>query len=118
MRSMQCAMSIAISEDHRELGRTVADFLTKRSARGASRNLLEAPEESNAAFYADAAGLGWLGLHVPEELGGSGYGLEEVVVVAEELGRALAPGAFVPTLIAAAVLGTAGTDEARQRWLH
>ena len=41
-------------------------------------------------------------------LGGSGYGLEEVVVVVEELGRALAPGAFVPTLIASAVLVAVG----------
>ena len=39
---------------------------------------------------------GWLGLHVPEEHGGSGFGLEELVVVVEELGRAVAPGPFVP----------------------
>ena len=54
---------------------------------------------------------------MPEELGGSGYGLEETVVVAEELGRALAPGAFVPTLIASAVLVAAGTDDVKARLL-
>ena len=56
------------------------------------------------------AALGWLGLHVPEEHGGSGYGLPELVVVVEELGRALAPGPFVPTVIASAVLVAAAAN--------
>ena len=89
-------MSIAITEDHRALAGTVSDFLVKHQSRAAARALLEAADEPNASFYAEAADLGWLGLHVPEELGGSGFGLEEAVVVVEELGRALAPGAFVP----------------------
>jgi len=57
--------------------------------------------------------LGWLGLHLPEAHGGSGYGLEELVVVVEELGRGVAPGPFVPTVIASAVIATAA-DEATQ----
>jgi alkylation response protein AidB-like acyl-CoA dehydrogenase len=114
---MLTGMSIAITEDHRALADTVRDFLAKHESRSAARALLEAPDEPNAAFYADAADLGWLGLHVPESLGGSGFGLEEVVVVAEELGRALAPGAFIPTLVASAVLTTAGTSELQQRLL-
>ena len=84
---------------------------TKHDARAAARALLEAADEPNASFYADAAALGWLGLHVPEEHGGSGYGLEELVVVVEQLGRAVAPGAFVPTVVASAVLVAAAPDE-------
>jgi alkylation response protein AidB-like acyl-CoA dehydrogenase len=110
-------MSIAITEDHRALADTVRDFLAKHDARGAARDLLEAADEHQPSFWADAAGLGWLGLHVPEEHGGSGYGLEEAVVVAEELGRSIAPGAFVPTMIASAALVAAGTDELRGRLL-
>ena len=104
-------MSIAITEDHRALADTVGDFLTKREARTAARALLEAAAEENAAFYADAAALGWLGLHVPEQHGGSGYGLEELVVVVEQFGRAVAPGAFVPTVVASAVLAAAAPDD-------
>ncbi|HET9890286.1 MAG TPA: acyl-CoA dehydrogenase, partial [Mycobacterium sp.] len=55
--------------------------------------------------------LGWLGLHVDEEYGGSGYGLPELVVVIEELGRTVAPGPFVPTVIASAVIAKDGTPE-------
>ena len=104
-------MSIAITDDHRALADTVGDFLTKHEARAAARALLEADDEANAAFFPDAAGLGWLGLHIPEQHGGSGYGLEELVVVVEQLGRAMAPGAFVPTAVASAVLVAAAPDD-------
>ena len=110
-------MSIAITEDHRALGQTASDFLAKRDARGAARALLEAETEGLPAFWDDLASLGWLGLHLPEERGGSGFGLPELVVVVEELGRAVAPGPFVPTVIASAVIDAAAPDELAARLL-
>ena len=103
-------MSIAITGDHRTLADTASDFLRKRDARGAARALLESREETPPAFWSDLAELGWLGLHVDEQHGGSGAGMEELVVVVEELGRAVTPGAFVPTVIASAVLGATADD--------
>ncbi|MDD9372344.1 MAG: acyl-CoA dehydrogenase family protein, partial [Acidimicrobiales bacterium] len=97
-------MSIAITEDHRTLATTAADFLAKRDALGAARSLLDGADESLPAFWDDLAALGWLGLHVPEEHGGSGFGIEELAIVVEQLGRTLAPGPFVPTVMASAVL--------------
>ena len=47
---------------------------------------------------------GWLGLHVSEANGGARYGLVEQAVVVEELGRACAPGPYLPTVLAAAIL--------------
>ncbi|MEA3056543.1 MAG: hypothetical protein QOD30_1975 [Actinomycetota bacterium] len=110
-------MSIAITEDHRSLAETVSEVLRKRDARRAARDLLEAPEETLPDIWADATDLGWLGLHLAEEHGGSGYSLEELVVVVEELGRAVAPGPFVPTVIASAVVSAAGDDALRARLL-
>ena len=110
-------MSIAITEDHKALAATAADFLDKRGARAAARALLEAPTEDLPAWWDDLKGLGWLGLHLPEENGGSGYGLEELVVVVEALGRAVAPGPFVPTAIAGAVIAAAGDDDTKARLL-
>ena len=66
-------------------------------------------------FWDDLVALGWLGLHLPEARGGSGFGLPELVVVVEELGRAVAPGPFVPTVIASAVLHAAAPDELADR---
>jgi 3-oxochol-4-en-24-oyl-CoA dehydrogenase len=105
-------MSIAITEDHRTLAATAADFLAKHDALGASRDLLDGADESLPAFWDELAALGWLGLHVPEEHGGSGYGIEELAIVVEQLGRTLAPGPFVPTVIASAVLAATGGEAA------
>ena len=111
------SMSIAISEEHRALAQTVAGLLTKHQSRAAARSLLEGGTEQLPAFWAELSGLGLLGLHVPEELGGSGFGLAETLVVAEQMGRHLAPGPFVPTVIASAVLAAAGPDDLRKRLL-
>ena len=110
-------MSIAISEEHRALAQTVADFLTDHQSRAAARSLLASETDTRPAFWAELAGLGLLGLHVPEELGGSGFGLPETLVVAEQMGRYLAPGPFVPTVITSAVLATAGPDDLQKRLL-
>ena len=103
-------MSIAITEDHRSLADTASDFLAKRGSRGAARELLDGAAEGRPPFWDDLAGLGWLGLHIAEEHGGSGFGFPELVVVVEELGRAIAPGPFVPTVIASATIAATGDD--------
>ena len=72
-------MAIAITEDHHALARTAAELLQKREARRASRELLEAETEPMPAMWDDIVNLGWLGLHLPEAYGGSGYGIEELV---------------------------------------
>ena len=110
-------MSIAITDDHRALAQTAWDFLLKNGARGAARDLLEAQTEGMPPFWADMAGLGWLGLHISEEYGGSGFGLPELVIVVEELGRAVAPGPFVPTVAASAVIAATASSHLRARLL-
>jgi 3-oxochol-4-en-24-oyl-CoA dehydrogenase len=110
-------MPIAISDDHRALAQTVSEFLNARGARAAARNLLEAKTDGLPDFWGELGKLGWLGLHLPEEYGGSGFGLPELVIVAEEFGRAVAPGPFVPTVIASAVIAAAGPPDLQARLL-
>ena len=110
-------MPIALTDDHRELGDVARSFLTAQKARWAARELLDADEESRPPFWNELAGLGWLGLHVDEKHGGSGFGLPELVVVIDELGRAVAPGPFVPTVVVSAVLDAVGTEEQKARLL-
>jgi 3-oxochol-4-en-24-oyl-CoA dehydrogenase len=116
-------MSIAITEEHRALAQTVAGLLTKHQSRAAARDLLTA-KAANAPkadprppFWAELSGLGLLGLHLPDEHGGSGFGLLETLVVTEQLGRFLAPGPFVPTVVTSAVLAAAGPTGLRKRLL-
>src|SRR6516225_2788266 len=110
-------MGIALTDDHRELEEVARAFLTSQKARWAARSLLDTADESRPPFWHNLVELGWLGLHVDEEHGGSGYGLPELVVVVEELGRAAAPGPFVPTVIASAVIAKDGTAEQKSRLL-
>ncbi len=110
-------MGIAITDDHRELAEVARGFLTSQKARWAARSLLDATDEPRPGFWQNLVELGWLGLHVEEEYGGSGFGLPELVVVIEELGRAVAPGPFVPTVIASAVIVKDGTAEQKSRLL-
>jgi alkylation response protein AidB-like acyl-CoA dehydrogenase len=106
-------MAIAITDTHRELANVAHSFLDANKARAAARNLLEDADEARPAFWDELGALGWLGLHVPEVYGGSGYGLAELVVVLEELGRVTAPGPFLPTVIASAVVARAGMEAQR-----
>ena len=110
-------MGIALTDDHRELEEVARAFLTSQKARWAARSLLDAADESRPPFWHNLVELGWLGLHIDEEHGGSGYGLPELVVVIEELGRAVAPGPFVPTVIASAVIAKDGTADQKSRLL-
>lgn len=114
---MGVAIGLALTDDHRQLAEVARGFLTAQQARRAARELLDAADEARPAFWAELAGLGWLGLHVDEQYGGSGFGLPELAVVIGELGRAVAPGPFVPTVIASAVIAAAGTAEQQDRLL-
>jgi alkylation response protein AidB-like acyl-CoA dehydrogenase len=62
--------------------------------------------------------LGWPALTIPEAFGGLGMGAVELAVVVEELGRAIAPGPFVPTVTQfAPVVAEAGAPEQQERFL-
>ena len=108
-------MPMGISEEHAALHAAVRGWVERHCPPAVPRALLDAPEEARPDFWSDLAAQGWLGLAVPEALGGEGYSLAELVVVAEELGRAAAPGPFVATTLAAAVL-VAGGGDAAPRW--
>ncbi|MDQ1520198.1 MAG: hypothetical protein QOI55_1271 [Actinomycetota bacterium] len=104
-------MPIGITEDHEALRLVVRRFVDTQCAPAVPRAVLDAPLEVRPVFWAALAEPGWLGLHIEEEYGGAGYGFVEQCVVVEELGRAAAPGPYVPSALAAAVLQAAGAPE-------
>ncbi|MDO8363408.1 MAG: acyl-CoA dehydrogenase [Actinomycetota bacterium] len=110
-------MSIALTEDHRALAEVARSFLAERGAIAAARELLTADHDALPAYWAEISEMGWPGLHLPEALGGSGYGLGELIVVAEELARVAASGPFLATTWASAVIDAAGTPAQRERYL-
>ena len=110
-------MPIAITDDQRALADSVAQTLRRRESRAANRALLEAPTEERPALWADLVELGLTGLHLPEEYGGHGGGIEDLVVAVEELGKGIAPGPFVPTVIASAAIAASDNDAAKKTFL-
>ncbi len=106
-------MPIGISEDHEQLRRTARRFLEDRCPSSVPRALLDADAESLPSFWGEVAAQGWLGIHVRESDGGQGYGLAELAVLLEEMGRALAPGPFLSTALGGALIDETGTAEQR-----
>jgi 3-oxochol-4-en-24-oyl-CoA dehydrogenase len=110
-------MTLGISDDHVALHDTARRWVTNHCPPSVPRAYLDDAPEVLPPFWDDLAGLGWLGLHLPEDVGGSGYGLAELAVVLEELGRACAPGPFLPTVLASAAIDRLGDDATRRALL-
>jgi alkylation response protein AidB-like acyl-CoA dehydrogenase len=110
-------MAIGISDEHRQLADVAADFMKRSGGRQPARAALESETEQLPDFWNDLREVGWLGLHLPEKHGGSGYGLAELVVVIEELARNVAPGPYLSCVLAGAVIADTGSDQLRNRWL-
>ncbi|MFH9575078.1 acyl-CoA dehydrogenase [Streptomyces sp. NPDC017454] len=101
-------MTIGLTQEHRDLRDAVRAFATRHITETTLRAAADADKETLPDHWSGLAEQGLLGPHLPEEAGGAGYGLVELAVVTEELGRAMAPGPFLPTTLASAVLHTAG----------
>jgi alkylation response protein AidB-like acyl-CoA dehydrogenase len=106
------------SEDQKLLQKTARDFLEEHSPLSVCRAVLESDQLYARDLWKSAAELGWLGTSIPEEYGGAGFGYLELAVIAEEVGRALAPIPFSSSVyLATEALLLAGSPEQRQRYL-
>lgn len=85
-------MNFDFSDDQKMLKDQARRFLSERSSSTAVRAVLNTESVSHdAALWAGIAEMGWLGAAIPEAYGGLGLGELELCVLAEEMGRALAP---------------------------
>jgi alkylation response protein AidB-like acyl-CoA dehydrogenase len=111
-------MNFDFSDDQKLLQQTAKDFLDENAPLSVCREVLESDEPYSKGLWQGAAELGWLGAAIPEAYGGAGFGHLELAVIAEELGRALAPIPFSSSVyLASEALLRAGSDEQRQRIL-
>ncbi|OBI17582.1 acyl-CoA dehydrogenase [Mycobacterium sp. E2497] len=115
-------MSLALTEDHRAFADLASTVLADLAgSAGARRALLESEPKprwwSDEPVWQEMSSSGWLGIHIDEQFGGQGYGLPELAVVLEQLGRTAMAGPFLPTVITAAVIAATGSDQQRDRWL-
>jgi alkylation response protein AidB-like acyl-CoA dehydrogenase len=111
-------MDISLSEEQELLQGSARDFLQQECPIRLVRAMEEDDRGYDPSLWRQMGDLGWLGLVVPEEYGGSGATMMDLVVLLEEFGRALVPGPFVPTVVQVALpVLWAGSDLQRQAYL-
>jgi alkylation response protein AidB-like acyl-CoA dehydrogenase len=111
-------MDIGFTEEQELLRDTARRFLESECDTQFVRRRMAEPAAVTDEFWQKLAEQGWLGIVYPEEEGGSGLGLVDLVVLMEEMGRAVMPGPFLSTvLLGGAAIGEAGTPAQRRLWL-
>jgi acyl-CoA dehydrogenase len=109
--------TIHFADEQAQLLEVATSFAQDKFPLNKARARIEAREDFDAAVWKEMASLGWLGVAIPEEFGGSGLGLAEVVTIVEPLGRALAGTPLVATTLVAQALMMAGTQAQKREWL-
>ena len=105
-------MSTALTREQGDLRDVVADLMAKRSPEAEVRRLMADQTGHDAAVWAELAGMGLLGLTIPEEFGGAGAGAAELSVVSEQMGRVLLCAPYLSTAVLTPYLLTALDDAA------
>jgi len=109
--------TIAFSDEQEQLLEVATGFARDKFPIDRARARIAAAEDFDSAVWHEMASLGWLGVAIPEEFGGSALSLAEVVTIVEPLGRNLAGTPFVSTTLVAQALIKAGTDAQKREWL-
>jgi alkylation response protein AidB-like acyl-CoA dehydrogenase len=110
-------MDFDLSKPQKLLKASARDFLARECPPQRVRELMETDTAHDDKLWQAIADQGWMGLIVPEEHRGLALGLVELAVVAEEMGRACLPGAFLSTVFAAALIERAGSSDQRAKYL-
>jgi acyl-CoA dehydrogenase len=111
-------MNFDFSDEQHQLRDQARRFLTEHSTSKRIRQVLDGVAPYDRAMWQEIAAMGWLGAAVPEEYGGAGLGHVGLCVLAEELGRALAPVPFSSSVyLATEALLVAGSEAQKEELL-
>jgi alkylation response protein AidB-like acyl-CoA dehydrogenase len=110
-------MQFGLSESQQILKDTARKFFANECPMAQVRKLMETDTAYDAAFWQKLAEQGFTGIIYPEEHGGMGLGVVELILLMEEAGYALLPGPLFSTLIAGAVLHACGSEAQQQKHL-
>lgn len=97
-------MPIAILEEHNDLADSVRAFVQRVAPSDVLHEALETPVPNPPPYWKSAAEQGLQGVHLSESVGGQGFGVLELAIVAAEFGYGAVPGPFVPSAIASLLI--------------
>ncbi len=111
-------MNFEFSDEQNQLRDQAQSFLNDNCPPSKVRAILEGDEPYDKQLWQSIAELGWLSTVIPENHGGLGLSYYELVVIAEELGRVLAPIPFSSSVyLASEAILQFGSDAQKQKWL-
>src|SRR3978361_609589 len=111
-------MNFEFSDELIQLREQARRFLADRCPPAVPRRILATDEPYAAALWHATAEMGWTGAAIPEEYGGVGLGRLAVCVLAEEIGRAVAPVPFSSSVyLATEAIMLFGSEQQKQKWL-
>jgi len=97
-------MPIAISPEHQDLADSVRSLVARVAPSEVLHAAMETPIDNPPPYWRAAAEQGLQGVHLPESVGGQGFGILELAIVLAEFGYGAVPGPFVPSAIASALI--------------
>ena len=112
-------MNFDFSDDQKMLRDQAVKFLNDKCDRTLVRSILEDDNQFySKELWNEISSMGWTGTSIPEEYGGLGLGMLELCVIAEELGRSLAPIPFSSSIyLFAEFLKNYGSEEQKKKYL-
>jgi alkylation response protein AidB-like acyl-CoA dehydrogenase len=111
-------MNFGFNEEQELLRSTARKFFENECPSTVVRTLMDSAEAMTPGLWAKLAEQGWLGLIYPEACDGMGLGLVDLVVLMEEMGRAVVPGPYFSTvLLGGLAILEAGSEAQKKEWL-
>src|SRR6266852_1006799 len=111
-------MNFGFNEEQELLRSTARKFFENECGSDTVRRLMETPEGISPDLWGKLGEQGWLGLIYPEAYDGMGLGLVDLVVLMEEMGRAVVPGPYFSTvLLGGLAILEAGSEAQKKEWL-
>lgn len=110
-------MDFSFSEEQEMLRKMARDFLTTECPKDFVRQMVKDETGYTPDLWQKMADLGWMGLIIPEEYGGTGNSFLDAVALVEETGRACLPGPFFSTLVGTMALLNFGNAEQKKEIL-
>lgn len=110
-------MDFDLSDDAKTLKEAARKFLDARAGPPVARKAMDGGLTHDPALWAAVVEQGWPAARVPEAHGGLGLGADEACVLAEEIGRSLAPVPLMSTLSAIEAILIGGSDAQQAEWL-
>jgi alkylation response protein AidB-like acyl-CoA dehydrogenase len=111
-------MNFGFNDEQELLRSTARKFFENEVGSDTVRRLMDTPEGMTPELWTKLAEQGWLGLVFPDQYDGMGLGLVDLVVLMEEMGRAVVPGPyFSAVLLGGLAILEAGSEAQKKEWL-